>query len=129
MAGQANLRVSFATAFEQAALKLKVVRVCLQLERGARNQFRLVEATLAQLPTVQGYGHDKDAAACEKRLKIRDGIGEHAAENVRGWTNSVILQKVDQFAQPGVVAAVGSGFLIGRCQPPAQPANGRAFFL
>ena len=80
----------------------------IDFQRGARNQFCLVEAALAKLGAVQtAPGLQPRTSAAKLRFERCNRFRQHASKNVRRRTHAAILQQMNQFAQSAFIAAIG----------------------
>jgi hypothetical protein len=117
--GQADLGMRVSRALQKVGHKLEMMRLRMALQRSARNQLRLIEATLLPLGFEEWHGNYEDRGPVEHialkqsqfevRLQRHDRVGEHAAQNLDRRSHTIELQQVNQLAQPTFITAVRHG--------------------
>src|SRR5215467_9335465 len=108
MAGQADLGMSIASTQQSVGSELQPLMRRGGLDRGSRNQFRLVEASLPPLRSIKRHRNDKGLV---HKIQLSDGLAEHPAQHVRGRFYAVKFQQVYQFPQTTVITPVSGGAL------------------
>ena len=119
MTAKPGLRLGMAPSLQRCAIQYQLLARRLQLQRSPRDQFRLVEAPLAQLARMQRNRNHDNGAIPERGLQSSNNLGQHAPQDVRRRPHVLIFQQVDQFAQTAIVAPVGCRFGKWRLQAAA----------
>ncbi len=129
--------MSVSGALQQVGRKLQMIGRRIELQRGMSNQFRLIEFTLPPLGLIEWHRDYQDRllvihpplepGLLELRIERGQGLREHPAQDIGGGSHTVVLEQVNQFAQPAVIAAIGYRTLKGTVDAPADRAAPQAF--
>jgi hypothetical protein len=122
VAGEPDLRCSFAFTNKGSLAQAKAIRVRTASNGGSRGQFGLIKPALPTLAAVKWNGNQNHLAGRQFGPELRDGLAQQATENIGSGTHSTEFQQVNQFAQAGLVAAVRYGSRKQRFDPAAQSA-------
>src|SRR5690349_2576609 len=126
MAGQADLGMSIASTLQSVGSDLQPLMRRGGLDRGSRNQFGLVEASLPPLRAIKRHRNDKSLV---HKIQLSDGLAEHPAQHVRGGFYAVKFQQVYQFPQATVITPVRGGALKRTVDPTAYWAFAQAVVI
>ncbi len=122
VAGQPDLRVGGAGANQKVSRNAESIRARHGFQGSARDQFGLIKSTLTPFRFEERYRNQEDRFRRELGLQLSKSIGKHTAEDIRSRANAVVLQQVNEFAQPFVIAAVSDGALKGAIELAASRA-------
>ena len=87
------------------------------------DHFGLVEPALPLLDGIQRHGNNHQARIAKERLQFGDHFRQHPAENIGGRPHLLILEQVDEIAEPALITAIGSGLRKYLLNPAAKAAE------
>ena len=124
MAAQSDLAARVARAHQSSLHKFKTssVNTGQTLQRGPRQNLRLIESALHPLLPIQRHRNHSDSSRRQRRFEALDALRKHPSQHSDQRPDLMELEQMNEVTQRAVIAAIRNRAVKRRMSFLAQPA-------